>query len=101
MTCVGPTNYLDQPKNAVFLEGAMERLAKVLGILVFSLLIPVSLGFGQSPTGGVNGTVTDPTGALVPGVRVTLTNQAPGFGLTGGRNAGGIIFFVMFGPGMK
>ena len=56
----------------------MERLAKVLGILVFSLLIPVSLGFGQSSTGGVNGTVTDPTGALVPGVRVTLTNQGTG-----------------------
>jgi hypothetical protein len=78
----------------------MERLAKVLGILVFSLLSPVSLGFGQSPTGGVNGTVTDPTGALVPGVRVTLTNQATGIVATGATNDRGIYVFVNVAPGM-
>jgi hypothetical protein len=78
----------------------MERLAKVLGILVFSLLIPVSLGFGQSPTGGVNGTVTDPTGALVPGVRVTLTNQGTGIVAHAATNASGVYAFVNVAPGM-
>ena len=78
----------------------MERLAKVLGILVFSLLIPVSLGFGQSSTGGVNGTVTDPTGALVPGVRVTLTNQGTGIVAHAATNASGMYAFVNVAPGM-
>jgi hypothetical protein len=32
----------------------------------------------QPATGAISGTVTDPSGALVPGVRVTVTNQNTG-----------------------
>jgi hypothetical protein len=43
----------------------------VLGLL-FSCLVPLRPGFGQAVSGSVFGTVTDPAGAVVPGVTVTI-----------------------------
>src|SRR5215472_14051889 len=47
----------------------------VVVLLAVALLLPVSL-LAQVDTGGVTGTVTDPTGAIVPGAKITLTNNA-------------------------
>ncbi len=43
--------------------------------LAVATLLPVCL-FAQVDTGGVTGTVTDPTGAVVPGAKITLANNA-------------------------
>src|SRR5262245_52594669 len=45
----------------------------LLGLTLF-MLVPV-LGFGQS-TGTIRGAVKDPTGAVLPGVNVSVTNIA-------------------------
>jgi hypothetical protein len=50
--------------------------------LLLSILLFVSLfalaAFGQDATGRILGTVTDPTGAVVPGAKVTITNVDTG-----------------------
>src|SRR5438132_2709196 len=51
-------------------------VAAVLLVLIFLLKAP---SFGQTAqTGALNGTVTDPSGRLVPGVTITLTNRTTG-----------------------
>lgn len=45
-----------------------------LGRVVFFLLT-ASLGSAQQPTGSITGTVTDPSGAVVPRASVTITNK--------------------------
>jgi hypothetical protein len=57
-------------KRPVYAGG--QRL--ILAILV-ALLIPVSAS-AQQATGKIVGTVTDPQGAVMPGVKVTATNKA-------------------------
>jgi hypothetical protein len=57
-------------------------------ICLLSLLISVPL-FAQLPTAGVNGVVSDPTGAVVPGARVTLTNVDNGVARTVSSGASG------------
>jgi hypothetical protein len=46
---------------------------KLLGIVLAVVLNVVA--FGQNATTSVRGSVTDPTGAVVPGAKVTLTNK--------------------------
>jgi hypothetical protein len=77
----------------------MKRLAKVLAVFVLGCM-SVAVIFGQSPAGGVNGTVTDPTGSVVPGVTVRLTNQGTGIVVTAVTNASGVYAFVNVAPGM-
>jgi hypothetical protein len=52
------------------------RLATVALLLLASVL--TSPAFGQSDRGAIKGVVTDPQGAVVAGVTVTLTNAATG-----------------------
>src|SRR5438132_1144005 len=49
----------------------LKPLALVLAVLVIS-----SAAFAQSERGTISGTVTDSTGAVVPGAKVTVTNPA-------------------------
>ena len=53
------------------------------GIALWKLTAPVALlvaaAYGQGVTGRIQGTVHDPTGALVAGATVTLTNDATGY----------------------
>src|SRR5262249_42559834 len=46
--------------------------------LVVMMVICCIAGYAQTFRGAVNGTVTDPSGALVPNARVTATNNGTG-----------------------
>ncbi len=78
----------------------MERLTTASVALVLALFISASLGFGQTPTGGVNGVVTDSTGAAIPSATLTLTNPATGIVTTAVTNASGVYAFVNVAPSL-
>ena len=65
-------------------------------LAVVSLLGTVA-GFGQGLS-GITGSVSDSTGALIPGVEVTISNEATGVGRTVLTNETGSYWFCP--PGM-
>jgi len=70
----------------------------LIAAIAFVLSLPEA--FGQSlTTGGVVGTVTDPSGAAVPKATVTLTNQDTGATQTATSNATGAYRFSLLNPG--
>ncbi len=64
-------------------------------LCIFSL---TTFAFSQSATTSLRGTVTDPSGALVPGATITLTNQASGRVLTTTANSTGGYSFQQISP---
>ena len=52
--------------------------SRVAAILVLSVFLLPSLLLSQSSNATVGGTVADATGALIPGVTITATNNATG-----------------------
>jgi Carboxypeptidase regulatory-like domain len=76
-------------------------LSKVL--VVCAVLLPVSLVLQAQQTASITGTVTDQTGAVIPGVNVTLENPSTSVSYKGVTNAEGsyTISSVQPGPGYK
>lgn len=69
---------------------------------VFACLLmfaSVVLVHGQAGRGGINGLVTDQSGAVVPGAKVTILNQATGLSQSTQSNAAGLYTFVSLNPG--
>src|SRR5215212_10871648 len=66
------------------------RTVMVVGILL--LLTPAV--FAQGRTGGIQGLVKDPTGALVPNARVTVTQPVTGYNQTTQTDAQGFFKLV-------
>ena len=56
----------------------LSRLLKLVAVVAISLVVFLPTSFAQKTTGDISGTVTDPSGAAVPGSTVTLTDQATG-----------------------
>ena len=75
----------------------MRNLAVPVGLL--SLLLSVQ-AFGQSTNATVSGTVQDPSGALVPGVTITATNNDTGVVTTVLTNEAGAYNFASLLPGV-
>ena len=69
--------------------------------LVFAALLfaPVVMP-GQSYFGTVSGEVTDPSGAVVPGAKVVLTDQAKGYTFKATSDNGGRYLFTTIPPGL-
>jgi hypothetical protein len=65
----------------------------VVCLTVLLCLVPASL-FAQGTTGRIVGRVTDPSGAVVAGVKVTLINEATGITRESTSNASGDYDFV-------
>jgi hypothetical protein len=67
---------------------------------IFSLLLLTCsfACFAQAPAGGVRGTVTDPSGALIPSANVVLTNSTGG-SQSATSGADGVFAFVHLVPG--
>ncbi len=53
--------------------------ALMLALFGILLLAVTPLSFGQDVNASLSGTVTDPGGAVIPGAKLTLTNEATGF----------------------
>ncbi|MBV9625263.1 MAG: carboxypeptidase regulatory-like domain-containing protein, partial [Acidobacteria bacterium] len=66
-----------------------------LVVAFFSLLAAAA---GQSTGGRITGRVSDPTGAVVAGVTVTLTNEATGISTSTQTNDTGDYTFVEVAP---
>src|ERR1700730_14781461 len=62
-----------------FPEGSMgSRLLTLIAVLAVSLVTFLPLSFAQKTTGDIDGSVTDQSGAMLPGAALTLTDQANG-----------------------
>src|SRR5216684_8338037 len=78
-----------------FPEGSMgSRLLKLIAVLAVSFVTFLPFSFAQKTTGDIDGTVTDPSGAVLPGAALTLTNQATGGVRTTTSNAQGNYSFL-------
>ncbi len=67
--------------------------------LITMSLAPLSLA-AQQPTGAIEGTVSDPQGAVVSGATVTVKNTATGFSRTDTTNDSGRYSFAQLPPGL-
>jgi Carboxypeptidase regulatory-like domain/TonB-dependent Receptor Plug Domain len=63
------------------------------------LLLPSVIMAQSVVTGAINGTVTDPSGAVIAGAAITLTSPATGASLTAESNASGGYSFGLVKPG--
>src|ERR1700745_1651531 len=63
------------------------------------LSLPTSSLFAQAGRGAINGSVSDTSGAIIPGATVTATDTATGAKLTATTTAAGIYSFVSLSPG--
>jgi hypothetical protein len=70
-----------------------SRLGRGLGLLVFMLALIPCGRLMASVTASISGTVTDPSGAIVPGCTVTATNVDTGASTTQSTNAQGFYSF--------
>src|SRR5581483_11906069 len=72
-----------------FFGGHMRKtlwLCGLFSLLLFAWAMPT---LAQSPTGSIEGTVTDPNGAVVSGAKVTITEKATGRVITTTTNTSG------------
>ena len=70
-----------------------------VALLLVTLMATGSALLGQTATGEVNGTVTDPAGAVVPAATVNLINQATNIETQVSTNEAGYFVFVIVRPG--
>jgi hypothetical protein len=76
-----------------------SRLLKLIAVLVVSLVVFLPFSFAQKTTGDIDGTVTDQSGAVLPGCAVTLTDQATGAVRKTTSNAQGNFSFLQLPVG--
>ena len=77
----------------------MKNLGKAASLPLLMTLLAPGAARGQTSMGGVSGTVTDPTGAVVPGATVLLVNQATNVRNERLTNSAGFFTFVNVRPG--
>src|SRR4029077_14214645 len=80
--------------------GRQIRTIRVHGAILVALLGLVVSGFSQTTvsTGGIQGTVTDPSGALVTGAIVSITNTAAGETTSARTKCAGAYTFAFLKP---
>src|SRR5712691_823315 len=71
----------------------------VYAAVILSLLVPGAFGQSTVATGGIVGTVTDPSGALVSGAKVMITNTATGQVINLLTNSSGVYNSGALAPG--
>jgi len=76
------------------LVGMKRVLSSYTGLAVFSLAL-----FGQGNTGSILGTLSDPSNAIVPGAKVTITNVLTGVKVENASDAQGNYLLNFLSPG--
>src|SRR5215813_6327705 len=76
----------------------MRRAVATAAFVCLILCVTANI-FAQTSNGTVGGEVKDPTGALIPGVEVTLTNTGTGVTTTQVTNETGVYNFASVPPG--
>ena len=77
----------------------MHAVKRSLLTLIAALLFPLMVMAQTTTSGDVTGTVTDPTGAVVPNVPVTVTNDATGQAINVASNGSGFYRAANLQPG--
>src|ERR1700752_3572765 len=75
----------------------MRTLVALLGCLLLAAIS--TLAQSQATSGNIEGRVTDPNGAAVPGVTITATNQETGFAKSATADEEGIYRILFLPPG--
>jgi hypothetical protein len=70
----------------------------LISVFTMTLLLSASL-FAQRTTGDIEGTVTDPNGAVIPGASVTVTGKTVGFKRTVTADDDGVYRITQIPPG--
>ena len=78
---------------------ATTSFLRIFLCLWMLLLAAGTAAWAQAGRGGINGTITDPTGALVPGAKVTALNHATGIAQSTVATGAGLYSFVSLNPG--
>ena len=82
------------------MSGKFNPLSAFCVLIGCVLLATISVfAQSQATTGNIEGRVTDPNGAAVPGVTVTATNQETAFAKTGDTDSDGIFRVTFLPPG--
>ena len=68
------------------------------GWVLFCTLLPLSLAFGQSASTSLRGVVKDPSGALIPGAKVTIVDSAKGETFSAMSGSTGLYVFAQIPP---
>ena len=74
----------------------VSRLFAVVAMM--AMLVPGLLLAQNSTTGAINGTVTDPSNAVISSAAVTLTNLGTGVSVNATTNSSGSYGFPLLGP---
>ncbi len=76
-------------KRGFFSEQEQNRLPQSCWLLLLAFLLAITAGvFGQAYFGTITGVLTDPTGAVIPGAKVTLTDQEKGYAFNATSDGG-------------
>jgi hypothetical protein len=71
-----------------------------VGLVVMALLVPSVMLAQSTTTGAISGTVTDPSGAVLPNLTVNMKSTERGFTQTAKTNAQGFYQFSLVEPGV-
>lgn len=72
---------------------------KIIFLIASVCLLTVTMAFGQTTTGSIEGTVKDSTGAVIPGASVTVSGVDVGFNQTVTTNSDGVFRIVRLPAG--
>jgi hypothetical protein len=69
-----------------------------MGWILLCILSTAALSFGQLATTSLRGTIKDPSGALVPGARITISDNASGNSISRVADSAGSYLFAQIPP---
>jgi len=83
----------------MLLRGDMCLRSYPAGWLIMAVLLMAGALFAQTPTARITGTITDSSGAIVPGAKISVLGQATGLHADATSNHNGIYNLPFLNPG--